>query len=286
MPCTAPTIGQALAQARERGLARLDAQMLLLLALERPTDARAWLLSHDTDLLDPAADARFASLTHRRLQGEPLAYLGGEQEFFGLLLRVDARVLVPRADTETLVEWALERLRATPSAGAGATVLDLGTGSGAVALAIQAHCPAAQVKASDASPQALAVARHNAERLRLPVEFHAGNWFDAVPGQWFDLIVSNPPYIAEHDPHLPALAFEPRSALTAGPDGLDDLRRIIEGAASGALQAGGWLLLEHGYDQAAAVRQLLQSAGFEAVSSRKDLAGIERCSGGCWPQRR
>lgn len=282
---TAPTIGQALAQASEQGLDRLDAHMLLLLALERPTDQRAWLLSHDTDPLPPAAEARFASLSHRRLQGEPVAYLCGEQAFFGLWLRVDERVLVPRADTETLVEWALERLHAAPQAGSGAIVLDLGTGSGAVALAIQAHCPAARVQASDASPGALAVAQHNADRLQLPVAFHAGSWLDAVPGRRYDLIVSNPPYIAEHDPHLPALAFEPRSALTAGADGLDDIRTIVAQAPA-ALHPGGWLLLEHGYDQAAAVRQLLQNAGFESVSSRKDLAGIERCSGGCWPQRR
>jgi release factor glutamine methyltransferase len=165
-------------------------------------------------------------------------------------------------------------------------VLDLGTGSGAIALAVQSACPGARVIATDASPQALAVAQSNAARLNLPVEFLEGHWLDAVPGRRFDLIVSNPPYIAEHDPHLPALSHEPLSALTAGCDGLEDLRTIVHGAASGSLKDGGWLLLEHGYDQAAAVRALLEAAGFEQVSSRRDIAGIERCSGGCWRQRR
>lgn len=286
MTHTARTLGQALAQAREQGLDRLDAQMLLLQALGRPTDQRAWLLSHDTDPVPDSAEARFDTLAQRRLNGEPMAYLTGEQEFFGLMLHVDPRVLVPRADTETLVEWALDVLRSAPSGGAGAEVLDLGTGSGAIALAVQSACPVARVSATDASPLALAVARANAARLHLAVGFHAGHWLDAVPGRLFDLIVSNPPYIADHDPHLPALAHEPRSALTAGSDGLDDLRAIINGAAAGALRPGGCLLLEHGYDQAPAVRQLLQSAGFDQVSSRTDLAGIERCSGGCWPQQR
>jgi release factor glutamine methyltransferase len=283
MPDTARTLGEALALARQQGLDRLDAQMLLLLALGRPTHERAWLLGHDTDPMDDSLQARFGALVQRRLQGEPMAYLTGEQEFFGLLLKVDPRVLVPRADTETLVAWALDTLRAAPP---NQEVLDLGTGSGAIALALQSGWPEARVSASDASPQALAVARANAERLGLPVGFFEGSWLDAVPGRRFDLIVSNPPYIAEQDPHLPALAHEPCSALTAGFDGLDDLRSIVSAAASGSLNPGGWLLLEHGHDQAAAVRQLLADAGFEQVSSRTDLAGIERCSGGRWPQRR
>lgn len=286
MPQAARTLGQALTQAREHGLDRLDAQMLLLQALGRPTDQRAWLLSHDTDPLPENVQALFDLLAQRRLRGEPMAYLTGEQEFFGLMLRVDHRVLVPRADTETLVTWALDVLRDAPSGGTGTEVLDLGTGSGAIALAIQSGCAGARVHATDASPQALAVARANAARLQLPVVFFEGHWLNAVPDRRFDLIVSNPPYIAEHDPHLPALTHEPRSALTAGVDGLDDLRSIIEGAAGGSLNPGGWLLLEHGYDQAPAVRALLQAAGFEQVNSRTDLAGIERCSGGRWPQRR
>jgi release factor glutamine methyltransferase len=276
------TLAQALQDARQQGLDRLDAQMLLLLALGRPVHERAWLLSHDQDRLDTEATQRWGALVQRRLNGEPMAYLIGEQEFFGLVLRVDSRVLVPRADTETLVQWGLDLL---PRLAQAPQVLDLGTGSGAIALAIQANCPLALVTATDASAGALSVARQNAERLGLAVSFHQGHWLDAVPDQRFDLILSNPPYIAEGDAHLPALAFEPGTALTAGPDGLDDLRHIVHSAPA-ALQPGGWLLLEHGHDQAAAVRELLMAVGFEHVGGRTDLAGIERCSGGCWLQRR
>ena len=211
-----------------------------------------------------------------------MAYLRGDQAFFGLSLTVDPRVLVPRPDTETLVSWALERLDAANSA---VRVLDLGTGSGAIALAIAAQRPLAAVSATDASEDALVVARGNARRLGLPVKFHAGSWLDAVPGQSFDVIVTNPPYIAEGDPHLAALTHEPLSALTAGADGLDDIRNIVDHAPE-ALLPGGWLLIEHGFDQSAAVRSLLQAAGFAHVSSRTDLAAIERCSGGQWPQQR
>jgi release factor glutamine methyltransferase len=218
----------------------------------------------------------------RRQRGEPMAYLRGEQEFFGLQLQVDPRVLVPRADTETLVNWALDMLNTN---GKTASVLDLGTGSGAIALAIASKRPAAAVSASDASQDALSVARANAQRLGLSVQFHAGSWLDAVPGLRFDLIVSNPPYIADGDTHLAGLMHEPLSALTAGADGLKDIRTIIANAPQ-ALAPGGWLLIEHGFNQAAAVRALLQNAGFEQVSSRTDLAAIERCSGGQWPQQR
>ncbi|MDG5976563.1 N5-glutamine S-adenosyl-L-methionine-dependent methyltransferase [Hydrogenophaga taeniospiralis CCUG 15921] len=272
----------ALTQAQQRGLDRLDTQMLLLLALGRDMNDRAWLLAHDTDPLPADAADRCADLVRRRLAGEPVAYLAGTKAFFGLDLQVDPRVLVPRPDTETLVQWALDVLAPPP---AQARFLDLGTGSGAIALAVKAQRPDVAVTATDASADALSVAQANAERLELAVDFHLGSWLDAVPGQRFDVIASNPPYIAEGDPHLRALEHEPINALTAGADGLDDLRTIIA-CAHHALHPGGWLLLEHGHDQASAVRGLLSQHGFEAVGSRTDLAGIERCSGARWPQQR
>jgi len=250
--------------------------MLLLHALGQPPQARAWLLAHDDDALPADAATRLHALATRRLAGEPMAYLTGEKHFHGLRLRVDARVLDPRDDTETLVDWALALL--PPDA--PRRVLDLGTGSGAIALAIAHARPRARVTAVDASADALAVARANAGRLGLALELRHGDWLAPVAGERFDLIVGNPPYIAEGDPHLPALAHEPRSALVSGADGLDDLRRIVA-TAPAHLAPGGWLLLEHGWDQAAAVRALLAGAGFTQVQSRRDLAGIERCSGGC-----
>ncbi|AOF85837.1 protein-(glutamine-N5) methyltransferase, release factor-specific [Hydrogenophaga sp. RAC07] len=276
------TLREILVRLQRDGLERIDAQMLLLLALQRAPHDRAWLMAHDGDALPADAAARLDALVQRRQRGEPMAYLRGDQEFFGLRLQVDPRVLVPRPDTETLVNWALEKVDAANSA---VRLLDLGTGSGAIALAMAAQRPFASVSATDASEDALAVARGNAQRLALPVQFHAGSWLGAVPGQRFDVIVTNPPYIAERDPHLAALAHEPLSALTAGADGLDDIRTIVAHAPQ-ALLPGGWLLIEHGFDQAGAVRSLLQAAGFGQVSSRTDLAAIERCSGGQWPQRR
>ena len=276
------TVRQTLAELQRGSMDRLDAQMLLLLALQRSAHDRAWLMAHDDDALSADAAARLNVLVERRQRGEPMAYLRGDQEFFGLQLQVDPRVLVPRPDTETLVSWALELVGTDSN---GARVLDLGTGSGAIALAIAAQRPQASVSATDASEDALTVARSNAQRLRLPVQFHAGSWLDAVPSQRFDVIVTNPPYIADGDPHLAALTHEPSSALTAGADGLYDIRTIVASAPQ-ALLPGGWLLIEHGFDQAAAVRALLHSAGFEQVSSRTDLAAIERCSGGQWPQQR
>ena len=276
------TIAQALAAAAALGLDRLDAQLLLLQALGRDAGDRAWLLAHDTDLLERGVHESFLRLCERRAGGEPLAYVAGHKEFFGLRLAVDRRVLVPRPDTETLVEWALavipgltrdpriERL----------SVVDLGTGSGAIALAIKKNAPHAQVEAVDASADALAVASDNAARLALDVAFRQSSWLAGSQGR-YDLIVSNPPYVAEDDPHLPALAHEPLAALAAGPDGLDDIREIVAQAPA-HLVPGGWLLLEHGWDQADAVRALLAAAGFQAVTSRRDLAGIERCSGGQW----
>jgi release factor glutamine methyltransferase len=263
----------ALIAAAALDVVRLDAQLLLLHVLGRGAGERAWLVAHDADALPLAAAERFLELARRRAAGEPLAYLTGEREFFGLPLRVDARVLVPRPDTETLVEWALEVLGERPAP----RVLDLGTGSGAIALAIQAARPDAEVEAVDASAGALEVARANAARLALPVRLRQASWLEGAGT--YDLVVSNPPYVAEGDPHLPALRHEPLQALAAGPDGLADLRSIVA-AAPGHLRPDGWLLLEHGWDQAAAVRDLLRAAGFAEIGSRRDLAGIERCSGG------
>ncbi len=276
----------ALQQARRQGLDRLDAQMLLLFCLGRDPNERAWLAAHDGDPLSAGQAQRFQSLCQRRRQGEPAAYLVGTKEFFGLPLTVDARVLVPRPDTETLVQWALDTIDAAASRGLGPVrALDLGTGSGAIALAIKSQRPRTQMWATDASRDALDVAQGNAEALGLTVCFRLGHWLAAVPGEAFDLIVSNPPYIEEADPHLADLRHEPLSALVSGADGLADLKRIAATAPQ-ALRPGGWLLLEHGHDQAAAVRELLVQAGFVEVASRADLAGIDRCSAGRWPQRR
>jgi release factor glutamine methyltransferase len=200
----------------------------------------------------------------------------GEKEFFGLMLAVDDRVLVPRPDTETLVEWALQVLagRQAPA------VIDLGTGSGAIALALKHQRADARIEAVDRSEAALVVARANGERLGLAVAWRSGHWL-AGASQGYDLVVSNPPYIRADDPHLRALTHEPLAALAAGDDGLHDLRSIVA-AAPAHLAPGGWLLLEHGWDQAEPVRALLAAAGFEDIGSRQDLAGIARCSGGRW----
>ncbi len=235
-------------------------------------------MAHDADEWPAAAQSLLDACVQRRAGGEPLAYITGRKEFFGLDLRVDARVLIPRPDTETLVEWALEVLPAQTSATEPARVLDLGTGSGAIALALKATRADLQVSAVDTSEDALTVARENARRLKLNIDFQQGSWLTGVQEK-YHAIVSNPPYIAAHDPHLEALQHEPAQALSSGTDGLQDIRHII--ASAGAhLLPGAWLLLEHGFDQAAAVRELLQLAGFANVQSRQDLNGIERCSGG------
>lgn len=270
----AHTIAHLLITLALQGLPRLEAQMLMLHACGRDTRDRAWLLAHDDQHLSGAQLHTLNKLVQRRLAGEPMAYITGTKEFFGLALQVDARVLDPRDDTETLVEWALELLPAQHSA----RVVDLGTGSGAVALALRSQRPQIQVLGVDASVDALEVARSNGQRLGLPVQWVHGHWLDGVPVAQ-DLIVSNPPYIAQGDPHLAALSHEPLSALTSGTDGLDDIRTIVAQAPA-HLVPGGWLLLEHGHEQAQAVRALLQTRGFAHVSSRRDLAGVERCSGG------
>lgn len=278
MTVDAITIAKALVASSALRLDRLDAQLLMLHALGKPPTDRAWLLAHDLDALPAPMEALFQALVQRRICGEPLAYLTGHKAFYGLDLCVDARVLVPRPDTETLVEWALALLDTHRSTTIAHSVIDLGTGSGAIALALKHARSQLLVAATDCSAEALAVARSNALRLSLDVRFSRCSWLDGVEGR-FDFIVSNPPYIALHDPHLPALAHEPLQALTSGADGLDDIRQIIVQAPT-HLNPGGWLLLEHGFDQAMQVRALLQRAGFTSVASRCDLAGHERCSGG------
>jgi release factor glutamine methyltransferase len=246
----------------------------MLYALGRSQSDRAWLITHDDEELSEPTALAFRELCQRRLAGEPLAYIVGSKPFFGLDLQVDKRVLVPRPDTETLVEWALTFDKTN-------SVLDMGTGSGAIALALKSVRPDWQVTALDASSDALAVAQNNAKRLNLNVNFLQSSWFDALQNTKFDLIISNPPYIVEGDWHMAALAHEPKQALTSGADGLDDIRKIIAQAPD-FLTDNGWLLLEHGFDQAAAVRDLLAQRGFVQVQSKRDLAGIERCSGGKW----
>ncbi len=265
----------ALNHAHTLGLERLDAQLLLAAALKQN---RAWLISHDDALLEPALAASLSEQMAQRAAGMPLAYLLGEQEFHGLRLTVTPDTLVPRPDTETLVDWALELL---VGMGGAPSLVDLGTGSGAIALAIKASFPAAMVSAVDLSAAALAVAQSNAQRLHLDVSLHQGDWWQPLADQRFDIIVSNPPYIAGDDPHLPALRHEPIGALTPGGDGLSDLLVLIAGAPA-HLVPGGWLLLEHGYDQAAAVAAALQARGFVDVALRHDLGDQPRVSGGRW----
>ena len=266
------TVRRALAQS---GLVPIDAQVLLAHAAGRD---RAWLVAHATDPLDATALDAFFQLARRRRDGEPVAYLVGRREFWGLDLAVDARVLIPRPETETLVEAALARIPADRAA----RVLDLGTGSGAIALAIARERPAAQVVAVEASVPALTLARENAARLDARnVKVVAADWYDGLDEPAFDVIVSNPPYVAPLDPHLGHgdLPHEPLQALVAPPDGLSALR-IVVGGAPQRLVPRGWLLVEHGHDQADAVRDLLVHAGFAGLVALRDLAGIPRVAGG------
>jgi release factor glutamine methyltransferase len=266
------TVDGLLMRARVLGLPRLDAQLMLAQVLGRE---RTWLLAHGDEPTDAAADRHFAHLCAQRAAGVPLAYLTGRREFFGLRLRITPDVLDPRADTETLVDWAIQRLAGLSRP----AVLDLGTGSGAIALSIAHSCPAAQVTAVDRSASALGVAMDNARQLGLRLEGLRGDWFEAVAGRRFDLIVSNPPYLAEQDPHLAALLAEPREALVAGATGLEDLVHIVREAPAHLLP-GGWLLLEHGAEQGPAVCEHLRRQGFQQVQHRQDMAGLHRCSGG------
>ena len=269
---------------RHSQLPRAEARRLLASLTGQPL---TWFMAHGDDPADPDTTACFQALAERRRAGEPLAYLLGQQEFYGRPFAVSPAVLIPRADTETLVETALEQLlllrqqrRAVPL-----SLLELGTGSGIIAITLALEAPDTEVHAVERSPDALAVAQQNAKALGADrIHWHTGNWWQALAcPRRFDLIVSNPPYIAAGDHHLQQgdLRFEPPQALAAGPDGLDDLRIIIGGAPA-HLNPGGWLLLEHGYDQEAPVQALLRDAGFADVFTRRDLAGQPRVSGGRW----
>jgi release factor glutamine methyltransferase len=256
--------------------ARIEVQCLLQAVLQVN---RAFLLTHPEQLLAADQHARYMALFERRLRGEPIAYLLGGREFYGLTFKVSPETLIPRPETELLVELALQHI---PQQGE-CRVLDMGTGSGAIALSIAHARPNAEVVAVDASVAALEVAQFNTQQLGLGnVRLLHSDWFSALQGERFDMIVSNPPYIATDDAHLAQgdVRFEPRTALVSGTDGLDDIRRICA-SAHAYLNPKGWLLLEHGYNQAAQVRAILQQAGFSEVFSARDLAGMERVSGGC-----
>ena len=258
----------------EKREARLEVRVLAAFAWNVNP---AWLIAHDTDRLTDAEIGAFQSLFSRRLAGEPIAYLTGTREFYGRPFQVSPDVLIPRPDTELLVELALARIPLDqPMA-----VLDLGTGSGCIAITLALERPLARVTAVDRSAAALAIAQHNADSLNARVEFLTSDWFDALSGRRFDLIVSNPPYIAVADPHLARgdVRFEPLTALAAGQDGLDDLR-LLTRSACGHLKPGGTILLEHGYDQAKSIQALLRQNGIPAPQSWPDLAGISRVSGG------
>ncbi|MES1987444.1 MAG: peptide chain release factor N(5)-glutamine methyltransferase [Pseudomonadota bacterium] len=250
---------------------KFEAQLLLQQALNVN---RAWLIAHANDALQPNIHAAFETLLKRRLDGEPMAYILGSREFYGMDLLVTPDTLIPRPDTETLVEAALARA----SNNLNPSILDLGTGTGAIALAIAKNCPQASIAAVDASERALEVAKQNALHLNIDnVEFLLSNWFENLSGQRFDIIVSNPPYIEENDAHLTQgdLRFEPMSALASGADGLDDIRRIISDCLI-HLKPQGWLMLEHGYNQAEQVADLMADAGLTNIETIKDLGNNDR----------
>lgn len=271
------SIAALLAAARQR-ISASEARLLLGHLLGRNA---AWLETHRDD--EVAVDSEYSALVGRRLEGEPIAYLIGMREFYGRDFAVSPDVLVPRPETELLVDIAKTKVGAGGTAHCAARILDLGTGSGCLAITLALELPQTRVIAVDVSPAALAVARGNAQRLGADVEFAESDWFAALPPQRFDLIVANPPYVAAGDPHLDEgdLRFEPVGALTDHADGLSAIRRIVA-AAPQWLATCGWLFFEHGYDQAAAARQLLDEAGFSEIEQQCDLAGIVRASGGCY----
>ena len=249
----------------------LDPREARLLLASASGFSEASVLAFPQRALSAETQARFIDHLERRRKGEPVAYILGRKEFYGLELSVNPAVLIPRPETELLVDLALQR--------EFSSLVDLGTGSGAIALAIKRQRPKARVVAVEASAAALAVAERNAVKHNLQVEFRHGRWFEPLAGERFDVVVANPPYVAEGDPHLPGLSFEPRSALVSGPDGLDAIREIAREAPR-HLASGGWLLLEHGMGQERAVRALLSQAGLEDVQSCPDLARIPRVAAG------
>lgn len=271
---SAATVGGALRHA-ERRIDRSDARALLRCVVQRDS---AYLISHADDSLTTEQQQRYDGLVTRRLAGEPVAYLVGEREFFGRVFKVTPSVLIPRPETELLVELALELI----DPAFDAVVADLGTGSGCIAITLALERPRAQVLAVDRVADALAVAAENAKALGATnVKLVESDWFAALENAAFDMVVANPPYVARGDPHLSQgdLRFEPPLALAAGVDGLDSIRAIL-GRSRAHLRSGGWMLLEHGYDQAEAVRGLLEAGGYTHIFSARDLAGIERVSGG------
>ncbi len=259
-------VGEFLKEARIALGDRIEADALMKHVLDVSS---AWLIAHSQDEIPEESADSFRNLLQRRIQGEPVAYLVGHREFYGLDFHVDKNTLIPRPDTELLVDLALERI--------ADRVLDLGTGSGAVAISISLHSKS-RVTAVDRSKAALKVARDNAKRLGAEVRFLESDWFSNLEDEKFGLIVSNPPYVAEGDPHLEDLSHEPTMALTSGADGLDSIRKIVSEAPK-YLEKGGWLLFEHGYDQGGACREILLFNGFSEISTWNDLAGIERVSG-------
>ncbi len=266
-------VAGALEQARER-IPGTEARQLLSHVLGR---SHAWLAAHSDEALAAPSAAQFADLIVRRAEGEPIAYLLGSREFYGRSFAVTQEVLIPRPETELLVDLGIVKIGARRVA----EVLDLGTGSGCLAITLALEIPTARITAAELSPTAVALARRNAERLEAVVQVIESDWFSALAEKAFDLIVANPPYIADQDPHLGAgdLRFEPELALSSGPDGLAAIRIIIR-EAPGHLSPGGWLFIEHGYDQAEAVAALLQAAAFLDIEQHRDLAGIIRVSGG------
>lgn len=255
-------------------LPKLEAEILLAHLLEKD---RTYLFTWPEEIVDNDVVVQFRDICRQRMAGKPIAYLTGEREFWGLTLKVTADTLIPRPDTETLVETALELLADKPQA----EIVDLGTGTGAIALALKSELPQANISAVDFSAAALVIAKENAASLNLSVNFLQGSWCEPLGEQQFDLIASNPPYIEEQDPHLQQgdVRFEPISALTSGADGLDDIRLISE-QAQAHLKPQGWLVFEHGYNQAQAVQEVMRQQGYQQIESRKDYGGNNRITFG------